>query len=136
MPEMEKKIVDTTDLKVGKYVLIDDEPCRIVDIQKSKPGKHGEAKVRVEAIGVFDDRKRSILKPAGHKVEVPIINKKTGQVLTIVGNQVQLMDMESYETFELPFPQEEEIKNLLKEGKEVLYMEIGNKRKILQAKGE
>ena len=133
---MERKIVDTTDLKVGKYVLIDDEPCRIVDIQKSKPGKHGEAKIRVEAIGIFDDRKRSILKPAGHKVEVPIINKKTGQVTTMVGDQVQLMDMESYEVFEIPLPQEDEIKSMLKEGKEVLYMQAGNRRKIMQAKGE
>lgn len=132
---MEKKIVDTSELKVGKYVLIDEIPCRIASMTHSKPGKHGEAKIRIEGIGLFDGHRRFLLKPSGHKVEVPIINKKSAQVLNIVGDQVQLMDMESFETFELPLPEEEEIRNALKEGTEVLYMETMGKKKLLQAKG-
>ncbi|MEJ2244200.1 MAG: translation initiation factor IF-5A, partial [Candidatus Bathyarchaeota archaeon] len=32
---------DVGELKVGSYVIIDDEPCKIVSYSKSKPGKHG-----------------------------------------------------------------------------------------------
>jgi len=30
--------VDVGSLKIGQYVVIDDEPCRIVEYEKSKPG--------------------------------------------------------------------------------------------------
>jgi len=45
------------ELKVNRYVVIDDEPCRIISIQMSKPGKHGEAKARLEVVGLFDGQK-------------------------------------------------------------------------------
>ena len=45
------KPVDVGSLRVGGYMVIDDQPCRIVDITKSKPGKHGAAKARIVAIG-------------------------------------------------------------------------------------
>ena len=62
------------ELKVNRYIVIDDEPCRIISIQTSKPGKHGEAKARLEAVGLFDGQKRSIVHPVTHKVRVPIID--------------------------------------------------------------
>lgn len=129
---MGTKIVELRTLKVGRYILMDDEPCKIKSMDTSKPGKHGEAKVRIEGIGIFDNRKRSAIKPSGHKVTIPMLDKRTGQVLAIVGNEVQLMDMESYETFELPIP--DELKEQLSEGGELLYMECMGRRKILQVK--
>jgi hypothetical protein len=30
--------VDVGSLKIGQYILIDDEPCKIVEYEKSKPG--------------------------------------------------------------------------------------------------
>lgn len=70
------KPVDVGSLKVGTYVIIDDEPCRIVDLTHSKPGKHGSAKNRVVAVGVFDGAKRSFVKPVDAQAEVPLIEKK------------------------------------------------------------
>ena len=128
------RIVDASSLKPGKYVVIDDAPCRVVDITRSKPGKHGEAKLRIVGIGVFDDRKRELFKPAGHKVHAPMIDKRTAQVLTIVGGDVQLMDMETYETFELPMPEDDELKNRISEGVEVFYMTSMGQKKIFQIK--
>jgi translation initiation factor 5A len=127
---MEKKIAELRDLKVGKYVIIDNEPCKVSSVTHSKPGKHGGAKARVGAIGIFDGQKRNLLGPVSQKIEVPIINKKTAQVLTIIKDSVQLMDMETYETFELEIP--EDLKGSLKEGVNVLYMEAMGKKKILQ----
>jgi translation elongation factor P/translation initiation factor 5A len=35
---------EVRELKVGRYMLIDEEPCKILSIDTSKPGKHGEAR--------------------------------------------------------------------------------------------
>jgi len=127
---MEKKIGTMRDLSKGKYVLIDNEPCRVINIIHSKPGKHGGAKARIDAIGLFDGQKRSLMGPVSQNVDIPIINKNSAQVLNVIGDKVQLMDMTSYETFELPLP--EDLKGKLSEGVEVLYMESMGKRKILR----
>jgi translation initiation factor 5A len=68
-------------------------------------------------------------------VEVPIIEKKTGQVLSVMGDSVQLMDMQTYETFEVPMPQEEEIRTKLTPGVEVEYWTMLGRNKIMRTKG-
>lgn len=118
------KPVELGAIKVGSYVMVDNEPCRIVDYAKSKPGKHGAAKARIVAIGVFDGVKRSFVKPVDAHVEVPLIEKRTGQVLTQLPNAVQLMDLETYEVFEAPLPEEENLKSRLANGIEVEYWRI------------
>jgi len=128
------KPVELGALRVGSYVIIDDEPCRIVDFAKSKPGKHGSAKARIVAIGVFDGVKRSFVKPVSAQVEVPIIEKKGGQVIALLPASVQVMDLETYEVFEVPLP-EEEIKSKLASGVEVEYWRILGKTKIMRTKG-
>jgi translation initiation factor 5A len=127
---MEKKIGTMKDLKVGRYVLIDGEPCRVVNAIHSKPGKHGGAKARIDAVGLFDDQKRNLMGPVSQNVDIPILDKKTAQVLNIVGDKVHLMDMTTYETFELPLP--EDLKGELNEGVEVLCMTCMGKKKILR----
>src|SRR3989442_15103733 len=94
------------ELKVNRYVVVDDEPCRILSIQTSKPGKHGEAKARLEAAGLFDGQKRAIVHPATHKVPAPMIDKRKAPVLSTHGNVAQLMDLATYGTFALPWPEE------------------------------
>ncbi len=125
---MEKKIGTMKDLSKGRYVLIDNEPCKVVNVIHSKPGKHGGAKARIDAVGLFDDQKRNLMGPVSQNVDIPIINKNPAQVLSVIGDTIQLMDMTSYETFELPLP--EDLKGQLSEGIEVLYMECMGKRKI------
>ena len=127
--------VDVGSLKNGSYVIVDDEPCRIVDITKSKPGKHGSAKARVVTMGVFDGVKRSFVKPVSAKVDMPMIEKRTGQVLSSRPNSVQIMDLETYEIFETPFPEDEDLKSQLNEGIEVEYWRILGRTKITRTKG-
>ncbi|MEM2454606.1 MAG: translation initiation factor IF-5A [Candidatus Bathyarchaeia archaeon] len=129
------KPVDVGDLKEGQYVIIDNEPCHIVEITKSKPGKHGSAKARVVAMGVFDGVKRSFVKPVDAKVDVPIIEKRGGQVIAVLENSVQLMDLETYEVFETPMPQEESVKSRIANGVEVEYWRIMGRTKIVRVKG-
>lgn len=127
-----KEMAECRELKVGRYVLIDDEPCKIMSISMSKPGKHGEAKARIEAIGIFDQKKRSVVHPVTHKVGVPMIDKRSAQVVALTGkNTVQLMDLETYEIFDLPIP--EEFQGQLEPGKEILYLLAMDKKKITRA---
>jgi translation initiation factor 5A len=122
---------EVRELKEGRYMLIDEEPCRILSIQTSKPGKHGEAKARIDAVGVFDGSKRSVVFPVKHKVQVPLIGKRQAQVLSMTDTEVQLMDLETYETFSLAV--ENEFKGQLTPGSELQYLEAMGKRRITRA---
>jgi len=115
--------------------MIDNEPCRIVEYVHSKPGKHGAAKARVVAIGVFDNVKRNFVKPVSSQVEVPMIEKRSGQVLAVMPSTVQLMDLETYEVLESPFPEDETLKSRLTNGVEVEYWRILGRTKVMRTKG-
>ena len=115
-------------LKVNRYIIIDDEPCKITGMTKSKPGKHGEAKCRLEATGIFSNQKKSIVHPVTHKIKVPIIDKRSAQVLAIQGEEVQLMDNETYEIFNVPIP--DEFKDELEPQKDILYLVALDRKKI------
>ena len=124
---VEKVFATAKELKVGKYVLVDDIPCRIVDIESSKPGKHGSAKMRITAIGIFDGQKKTLLTPGDADVEVPIIERKTAQVMSVSGNTAQVMDSKSYEMYDIEVP--EDVTGI-ESGKEVEILEAMGKRKI------
>ncbi|EQB69483.1 translation initiation factor IF-5A [Cuniculiplasma divulgatum] len=122
---------EVRELKVGRYMMVDETPCKIMEINLSKPGKHGEAKARIVAIGIFDNQKKSVVFPVKHKVKVPIIEKKNAQVLSVANNEAQLMDSETYETFVLPLEPDQIDK--VKPGTEVSYWEaMGTRRIMLQ----
>ncbi len=128
----EKKLVSVGTLKKGDTIIIDDAPCKITDLATSRPGKHGHAKVNLTAVGILDNKKRQTVMPGHDKVEAPIIDKKNAQILSISGNNANVMDVETYETFDLIIP--EELKNDAKEGKEVLYWAIMGTRVMKQVK--
>jgi translation initiation factor 5A len=120
---MEKRETEIKNLKKGSFVLVDDAPCRVDSVQISKPGKHGGAKARLTAVGIFDNQKRVIVKPADTKVDVPMIEKRDSQVISITGDNAQLMDLQDYSMSEVRIP--EELKPL-KEGEEVIVWRYGN----------
>lgn len=126
------KPIEVSSLKVGGFAILEGKPCKITSIDKSKPGKHGSAKARIVGIDIFDGSKVSIVLPVNAKIQVPIIDKRVGQVLSIQGPYVQLMDMETYETLELPLPEEEEIKSKIEPGIEVEYWRILDRSKIVR----
>ncbi len=126
-----KQLAEVRTLRVNRYMIVDEEPCKIMSISTSKPGKHGESKARIEAIGIFDRQKRSVVHPVKHKVHVPMIDKRNAQILALAGENVQLMDLETYETFEMPIP--DEFKGKLEPGKEISYLEALGRKKITRA---
>lgn len=133
MISMATKNVSAGSLQKGNYVIIEGAACRVMDVQISRPGKHGHAKVRMSVIGLIDGKKRVAVMPGHDNVEVPIIEKKGAQVLSIQDDIANVMDSETYETFDLKIP--EELKGQVVEGCSVLYWQILNDKVMKQIKG-
>ena len=105
-----------------------------MDMQVSRPGKHGHSKVRLTGVGIVDNKKRIVVMPGHDNVDVPIVEKKSSQVLSVHDNIANVMDSESYETFDLAIPKE--LKGHVVEGVNVLYWEILNDKVMKQIKGD
>lgn len=120
------------ELKIGKFIVIDGEPCKVVELQTSAPGKHGAAKARITAIGVFDNIKRTLLKPGDADIEIPIVERKVGQIIAVNEDIAQVMDPTSYEMYELKIPAE--LKDKVAGGKEVELMETMGRRALLRVR--
>ncbi|MEE9510236.1 MAG: translation initiation factor IF-5A [Candidatus Bathyarchaeia archaeon] len=122
-------------LKRGQSIVINGEPYKIVSLEKSKPGKHGSAKARITAIHVFNNTKKSIVSPVNAKIDVPLIEKRTAQVVYMEDDSVQLMDLESYESFYALKPTEKEMLDKLTANVEVEYWNVLGRTKIVRVKG-
>lgn len=121
-------------MKKGSFLLIDNVACKVTDTQTSKPGKHGHAKIRITAVGILDEKKRELVCPAHDNVNIPVIEKRTAQVLSVSGSTANVMDTESFETFDMAIP--EELKADVKEGCNVLYWVITGIKVMKQLKSE
>lgn len=130
----EKKLVTVGNLKEGNLVILDNVACKVVDVKVSKPGKHGHAKVNLTAVGLLDDKKRNVVMPGHDNIEVPIIDKRSAQVLSITNEVANVMDTETFETFDLKIP--DELKGQCVEGCQILYWTILGERVMKQIKTE
>jgi translation initiation factor 5A len=124
---MPRQQTEVRELDEGSYVMMEDTPCKITAYSTAKPGKHGSAKARVEGKGVFDAKKRSFSQPVDQKVWVPIIERKQGQVVSVTGDDAQVMDLETYDTFTMRIPEDED----LSPDDEIEYLEYEAQRKIV-----
>lgn len=126
-------------LKIGSYILLpvgdqaSGEPCRIVEYDTSKPGKHGAAKARIVGVGIFDNQKRPHVGPVSMQVHVPLIDKRTGQIISISGNIIQIMDSETFETIDVTLV-DEEVEGKLANGQNVEYWKVMDRTKIMRIK--
>lgn len=126
---MAKEQTEVRELQEGNYVMIDDAPCKITAYSTAKPGKHGSAKARIDARGVFDTKKRSLSQPVDAKIWVPTIERKQGQVVNVESDNVaQIMDLETYETITMQIPDG----IVVESGEELEYLEFEDQRKIIE----
>ncbi len=125
---MVDKIISATDAKTGTNIVVESKPCKVKKIDISKTGKHGHSKVRIEAVGILDNNKRIFVVPGHERLEVPRVDKKKAQVLSIK-DRVSLMDLETFETFEI-VPKNKEIKNELVEGENAEYWDVEGEKII------
>ncbi len=115
------KIIDATEIRSGTNILIEGIPYTVKKIDISKTGKHGHAKARIEAVGIFSEQKKIIVAPGHERFEVPMINKNKGQVLS-VGDKVSIMDLDSFETIEVTC--EDSLKETIKDNDNVEYWDV------------
>ena|SRR3989344_9538811 len=132
MDEGDRKQTNVGSLKKGNYVIMDDVACIVRDVQTSRPGKHGHAKCRVEAISMIGDQKKIMVAPSHDKISVPIITKHSAQILSISNDVANVMDLDTYENFDLKIS--EEFKSQVHEGKEIVYWKILGERVMKQVK--
>ena len=103
---MVHKIINATEVRNGTVIIIEGEPCTVKSFDISKTGKHGHSKVRLEAVGITDGKKRVIVVPGHERFEVPMISKRKAQILSVNGDKVNVMDLESFENFDLSNPKD------------------------------
>lgn len=130
---MTTKLVGAGNLKEGGYVILEGAACKILSLQTSRPGKHGHAKIRMEGIGLIDNKRRIIVMPGHDNMEVPIVGKKNAQVLSVANKVANVMDTETFETFDLQVP--DELKDTCVSGVTVMYWRIMDDKIMKQLKG-
>ena len=102
-------------LKKGNYFIDEGIVYKVLSNDHSKSGKHGHAKNRINAEGLFDGRKKSFTYPSDTQIDVPEILKKNATITNIGGEFISLMDSETYESFDVKWPDDEELVSKLKE---------------------
>ena len=120
--------VEIRTLKVGRFCVVDDEAYKILSISKSKPGKHGSAKARLELVDIFTGQKISHVGSVTDSIHVPLIEKGTAMVTHIEGAEVHAMNMRDHSMMILPMEDEMEIDA----GKEIMWMEALGLYKIIR----
>jgi len=117
------KIISATEIKTGTNILIEGDPCTVKKIDISKTGKHGHAKCRIEAVSIISGNKKVFVTPGHDRYDVPLVDKRKGQILSKGNGSVSLMDLESFETIDVPVP-EEEVFNELEAGGNCEYWNV------------
>ncbi len=124
------RLIDAHSSKPGTTIMVDGEACTVRSNDISKTGKHGASKCRIEAIEIFTGKKKIVAVPGDTRFDVPMIEKKKAQVLSISENNASVMDLESYETLDVPIS--EEIKEQVAPEKQVEYWDIEGKKMIMR----
>jgi len=131
---MPLRLITAHEARTGATILVEGVACIVKGNDVSKTGKHGASKCRIECIGLLDDKKRIVAVPGSERFEVPLIEKKKAQILSVNNetNIANVMDLESFETIDLPMV--EELRGQINPEDQVEYMVIEEKQKIIKRK--
>src|SRR3989338_3544302 len=99
---MALKLINAHGASPGTTLMIDGEAYTVRSNDISKTGKHGASKCRIEAVGVFVDKKKIVAVPGDTRFDVPNIEKRKAQVLSVSDGTASVMDLESFETLDVP----------------------------------
>ncbi len=127
---MTLKLLAATSAKPGTTVMWDGVPCVVRSNDQSKTGKHGSMKCRMEVVGIFDKKKRIGVIPGSENLDVPNVEKKRAQVLSIDGDRVSVMDLENFETLNLPY--DGELNGKLAPEQQVEYWDVEGQRVVMR----
>ncbi|GFM35474.1 elongation factor P [Desulfovibrio psychrotolerans] len=111
----------TTDFKRGLKILMDGTPYEIIEFQHFKPGKGG-AMIRTKLRNLLNARVVDKTFRSGEKVGKPDIEHRDMQFLYIEGDNLVLMDLESYEQHYMSKENSDGKEDFLKDGQQVKIM--------------
>lgn len=125
------KLIDAYSSKAGATIMVDGEACTVRSNDISKTGKHGASKCRIEAIEIFSGKKKIVAVPGDSRFDVPNVEKRKAQVLSVSEKTASVMDLESFETLDIQFM--EELNGKLAPEQQVEYWDIEGKKMIMRA---
>jgi len=74
-----------------------------------------------------------MVNPVSAQVQVPLIDKRMGQVISKTDTITQIMDSETFEVFDASII-EDEIKDRLAQGQDIEYWKVMDRTKIVRIK--
>jgi elongation factor P len=117
--EQQPLAIDTSDFKNGMHFYLDGDVYTIVEFQHVKPGKGG-AFVRTKLRKIRTGQSLEKTFRAGERVEPAFVEKVKMQFLGRQRGQALVMDLDSYEQFELPETQLGDQAKYLKDDAEIV----------------
>ena len=111
-----------TELERGNYFIHNGEPVRVLRKEVVAFGTHSHSKLKIFFQGLNEKAERNANFQHTDKVEVLEIIRKLGQVLSKNNNNIQIMDMVSYETLNASAPPD--LINDLNEGDQITFVDI------------
>ena len=124
------KVINATEARVGTVIMVDGEACTVKSVDTSKTGKHGASKCRIECIAILSGKKKIVAVPGHERFDVPYIDKKKAQVLSVSDGTASVMDLESFETMDLPY--QPELEGQIAPEKQVEYWDIEGTKAIMR----
>ncbi|MDA1125021.1 MAG: translation initiation factor IF-5A, partial [Crenarchaeota archaeon] len=82
---------------------------------------------------IFDGAKRPHVGPVSMQIHVPLIDKRNGQIISMTGSEIQVMDGETFETVDIQMI-DEEVDGKLQQGQDIEYWNVMGRTKIMRIK--
>lgn len=83
------------DIKKSSYAMLNGFPCKIMDISKSKTGKHGHAKCNMTGICAITGKKIIDVQPAHAAMYAADVSKTEYQLIGITDGTADLLDADN-----------------------------------------
>ena len=125
-------MTDLKKLKKGNYVLYENEPCVIKNLEFVVYSTHSHTKAKIELEGLFSGKKIITSLPLHENLQEADITRKCATIISKLQNKIQIMDAVNFETFDADISP-----NLIEqavEGDNVTYIQFGNNVKVLEVR--
>lgn len=126
-------MIKVVDVNVGACVMNRGEPYKVVQKERVTTGTHMHSKTKITLKGIFSGRTEVLTLSHHENLEDVDISSKKGQIVAKVPpNQLQIMDLVSYET--LSAAVENDVFQKVQEGSIVTFIDFNGKISIMETK--
>ncbi|MBI2144426.1 hypothetical protein HYU17_04735 [Candidatus Woesearchaeota archaeon] len=124
-------MIKVADAKVGTCIMNRGEPAKVTQKERVTTGTHMHSKTKLTVQGIFSGRAETLTLGHHENLEdIEIVNKKGQVVAKIPPEQIQIMDLMSYETLNAAVTKEQF--EQISEGSVVTFIEIQGKIIVIE----